>query len=290
MSSSAGALAKVRTSAPAAEPFAFQRGERDLRVKKSQRRVTLRFKHVFLLLLLLAGFFYSLHKAYLFIISWDRLSIREVRVVCPKEDLRRGIERYFSTKSLGNILLCNIQFWQRQTLGFTWVQNVRIQKVFPGSLTVEITPRRPRALLKKDRVYLIDEAGVLLQKVNSAEAVAFPLLTDEADFRKDYPDKLAAAWKCLDGLSPRDRAEVEELDLSEPQDPVLRLRNDGTRILLNAGNFAGEVEYYKENKELLESRHGALEYVNLRFDDRIYIKTREGETEEPGLNSAKEAE
>lgn len=290
MSSSASALAKFRAEAGTAEPFAFQRGEHDQRIKKSRRRVTLRFKHVLLLLLLQAGMFYSLHKAYLFLISWDKLNIKEVRIVCSKEDLRRSIERYFAGKSLGNILLCDILLWQKRTQGFAWVQNARIQKVFPSSLEIEITPRRPAACLKKGDVYLIDQAGVLLQKVESPEATNLPLLTDEADFRQDYPDKLAAAWKCLDGLSPRDRMDIQELDLSRPQDPVLRLRNDETRILLDTENFAGNVEYYKENKTLLESRLGALDYVNLRFEDRIYIKTREIKTEAPDLNTAKEAE
>ncbi|HOI45168.1 MAG TPA: cell division protein FtsQ/DivIB [Candidatus Aminicenantes bacterium] len=290
MSSSASALAKFRAEAGAAERLAFQRGERDLQIKKSRRRVTLRFKHVLLLLLLQGGLFYSLHKAYLFIISWDKLNIKEIRIVCPKEDLRRNIERYFANKSLGNILLCDILLWQKQTQRFAWVQNARIQKVFPSSLEIEITPRRPAACLKKGQAYLIDQAGVMLQKVESPEATNLPLLTDEADFRQDYPGKLAAAWQCLDGLSPRDRMDVQELDLSSPQDPVLRLRNDETRILLTTENFAGNVEYYKENKTLLESRLGALEYVNLRFEDRIYVKTREIKTEAPDLNTAKEAE
>jgi len=263
-----------------APPLVFQRGERTLRAKKTPKRVALRAKHVALLFLLLAGTFYSLCRAYLFLISWDKLAIRSVQVVCDRPALKRQLDLAFEGKSLGNILLCDIDGLRTQVRAFVRVKEARIRKVFPSSLRVEVVERTPKALVQGYGLALVDEEGLELEHPVSADAFELPVLADQNDFRKDRPKKLGLAWQCLDDLSPEERAHVAGLDLTDPGTIELRFRDDPVRIKLGDRGFREKVRFYGERKAEWENEFGDLEYVDLRFDGRVYLKSREPQEKE----------
>jgi len=228
-----------------------------------------------LLFILFAGTSFALCKAYLFLISWDKLTIQSVQVVCNRPALKRQLDLAFEEKSLGNILLCDIDGLRMQVRAFVWVKEARIQKVFPNSLRVEITERTPRALIQGYSLTLIDEEGVELEHPASADAFGLPILADENGFRDGRRDKLDLAWKCLDELAPEEKAQVAGLDLTNPGTVDLRFRDNSVWIRLGDRGFGEKVRLYGERKAGWENEFGDLEYVDLRFDGRVYLKPRE---------------
>ena len=74
----------------------------------------------------------GLCRAYLFLISWDKLAVRSVEVVCARPALKRQLDLAFAGKRLGNILLCDIDGLRTQVRAFVWVKEARIRKVFPS--------------------------------------------------------------------------------------------------------------------------------------------------------------
>jgi cell division septal protein FtsQ len=258
-----------------AQPLVFQRGEGTPRAKKTPKRIALRAKHVALLFFLFAGTSYSLCRAYLFLISWDKLTVRSVQVVCDRPALKQQLDLAFEGKSLGNILLCDIDGLRTQVRAFIWVKEARIRKVFPCSLRIEVTERTPRALVQGYGLTLVDEEGVELERPASADAFGLPVLADQNGFRNGRPEKLGLAWQCLDDLSPEERSQVAGLDLTNPGTVDLRFRDDPVRIKLGDRGFKEKVRFYGERKTEWENEFGDLEYVDLRFDGRVYLKARE---------------
>ena len=55
----------------------YRRNEGRIHTKKLQRKIKLRFRHIFLSFILLAGFFFVLQQVFLFAISWDKLEIKD---------------------------------------------------------------------------------------------------------------------------------------------------------------------------------------------------------------------
>lgn len=258
-----------------AQPLVFQRGEGTPRAKKTPRRISLRTKHVFLLFFFFAGTSFALCKAYLFLISWDKLTVQSVQVVCNRPALKRQLDQAFEGISLGNILLSDIDGLRTQVRAFVWVKEARIQKVFPNSLRVEVMERTPRALIQGDGLTLIDEEGVELEHPASADSFGLPILVDENGFRDGRRDKLDLAWKCLDELALEERAQLAGLDLTNPGTVDLRFRDDSARIRLGDQGFGEKVRLYGERKAGWQNEFGDLEYVDLRYDGRVYLKPRE---------------
>jgi cell division protein FtsQ len=265
---------KYRTENFLSQPFQFQRGEGKIKIKKVQRKINLQFKHIVLFFLLMAGLFYSFQRFYLFLISWENLSIKEAQILCQREAVKKELEQMIREEKLGNILLLDMDRLQSVLERHRWVQEARIRKVFPSSLRIEIKEREPAALLKKDRYYLIDEQGVELEPMESRENISLPVFVDANDFRTDSPEKLKLAWDCLKSLPSHLREQVDTLDLTEYGNLILQFKNSPTKIMLGDNQFSQKIELFLKTRDRLENQFGPLESVNLRLEDRIYFKAQ----------------
>jgi hypothetical protein len=62
------------------------------------------------------------------------------------------------------------------------------------------------------------------------------------------------------------------LDLCQNDSVSLYLKDQRTKIILGSEGFSQKLKFYQSNRERLETQYGPLDYVDLRFDDRIYLK------------------
>jgi len=96
------------------------------------------------------------------------------------------------------------------------------------------------------------------------------------------------AWECLKSTSASEREKIEALDLSYYGWVTLYLRDNDTRLVLDYSDFAQSLKFFYEHCNNLEVRFGPLEYVDLRFQDRLYLKPKESTTRSSLPNPKKE--
>lgn len=255
------------------ESMQFQRGREKTKRKKIQKKIRMKFIHILFTFILLGGIFTFLQRAVIFLISWDKLDIREVEIVSPTPEIKEEIHRFLEGKHLGNILLLDIGLLQEKLTAHRWVKEVRVRKILPSSIKIEIKERIPAALLKHDHIYMIDEEGVILEKIEQGEPTNLPLLIDSNKFQKDFEEKLNLAWECLHSLSPSEKEQLEFLDLTEYENIIIQLKGSQTKLIMGDERFQEKIRLYKKLQTKLE-RYGALEYIDLRIHDRLYIKPK----------------
>ncbi|MGD9345452.1 MAG: FtsQ-type POTRA domain-containing protein [Candidatus Aminicenantes bacterium] len=270
------------------EPLQFRRKEKKTKPKKVQRRIKLKIRHILVCFFLICGLFILLQRAFLFLISWEKLDVDRIEVTCPEQQIAEDIRSFLEGKYLGNLLILDIHNLKEKLMDHPWIKDIRVRKNFPSTLKISIQERHPAALLKKRKVFLIDREGKKLQEVVSSQIWNLPLFVDSENFAEHTEEKFQLGWKLLDSLDPADRDSIEVVDLTEYGNVKVKLEESSTWIILGGSRFPERMKIYRARKPLFE-RYGPLEYVDLRLEQRIYIKPQKLLANDVVASMAKEA-
>jgi hypothetical protein len=282
-----------KRAALAGRPLVFQRGDRAQVVKAGRRRRKLGAAHVLALTALLAGLFLAVDRVYLFLITWDQLTVRTVELGCERAPLRRDLERFLRERPLGNLLLCDISTLRRELRTHPWVRDASVQKVFPSTLKIEVTERIPFAVLERNGRALVDRDGNILEA--AAADWALPVIRDEAEFREGFPRKWESARASLEALTADERRRLLVLECSDDGRLTLEFRDDPVRLVVDGetvhdGSIRDRIDRFAACRADLEERCGPLEYADLRLPDRIIVRPLGPADAPPAGKSQKEAE
>lgn len=264
---------RFRLGSSLGEVKRFQRGLERVRPKKVQRKLRLKLFHILLFFGLIVGFFLILMKTYLFLITWEELDVKKTEIACSRQSIIDDVSPRLDPARLGNLLVLDLARLRRNIEAHPWVREARLRKVFPSTLKVEIQERVPAAVLETDGAFLlIDREGEVLERFPVRPEIPLPLLRDTTHFQKHFQEKIGLAWACLDELPPEIRQSIDSLDLSSIDAIRLTFKDLPTQVLLGPDRFLEKIEFFRRALGRLENENGSLEYVDLRFDDRIYIR------------------
>jgi len=257
--------------APPDPALVFQRGHGAVGVRGGRKRRVLRPGHVVALTALVAALFFGLGRGYLFLVSWDELTVRRIELAGGRDSVRATLKAFLATRPIGNILLCDLPLLQRQLETCPWVRDARIRKVFPATLRIEIEERRPFALLEKGGLALVDAEGTALEIAAAGSWPGTPVVRDEGGFRENFWEKWRAARSCLEALTAAERARLAAVQCSDDGRLTLEFRDDPVRLIVDGGAVRERLDRFAACRADLEARFGPLAYADLRLDDRIVV-------------------
>ena len=186
-----------------------------------------------------------------------------------------------------SILLANLDAQRARLLDSPWVASASLRRVLPSTIEIEIAERMPMGLGRVgSRLFLIDAGGVVIDEYGPQYAeFDLPIIdglsqTGDASGTMDGR-RVALAAHLMSALKKRpDLAQkVSQIDVTDPHDAVVIL--DGDTALLHVGEdrFVERLQSYIELAPTLRERVPAIDYVDLRFDERVYV--RPGRSPEP---------
>ncbi len=280
------------TGAPEIDPRqeSFSRGRRSLPMQKSHAGRRLRPWHILLLLALQAVIFVGLREVYLFVMSWNELDIRTVDVHCGKASVKTALENYFAAVRPGNILLVDLDAVRGQVNRMGWVKDVRVQKVFPSTLRLDVVERTPFAVLSFAGLKLVDEAGVVMEQVFSADEYPLPVVSDEGKFLDNFKEKWGAVRSCLASLPGPEKERLAEIRCSDYGTLSLFFKDDPTRIIVSATRPDEDLAYYRSRETEWKKGYGPLEYIDISCRNRVFLKEAPVQAEPEEQASIKETE
>jgi len=157
-----------------------------------------------------------------------------------------------------------------------WVAEASVRRVLPRTLRVRITERKPAALARiHGETYVVDETGFVVGKQDGALEERIPTLTG-LDEREGL--ELAAALRRgvalvrrLESVAGPFADVVSELDLSSEDRVVARTTRGGPSLVLDPERIERNVLRYLALGSGIEKTVGPLNYVDLRWRDRIAV-------------------
>jgi len=179
-----------------------------------------------------------------------------------------------------NILTADLAEWRLRLLTSSWVRDATFRRMLPATVEVDITERHPLGIGRiDDDLYLVDSDGVVIDEYGPAYGdVDLPLIrgfvgSDRPDSRDVNAPRAALAARMLSALSRRDMAaRVSEVDVSDRNNAAVILEGDTALIKLGRERFSERLQSYLELASSLRERVPDIDYVDLRFDERVYVR------------------
>jgi cell division septal protein FtsQ len=178
-----------------------------------------------------------------------------------------------------NLVWTDLAAWRRRLLSSPWVQEAAFRRSLPSTIEVRIWERAPIAIGRiNGQLYLIDGHGVVVDEYGPRYAdLDLPLvdgLTADAGANGADEPRAELAARLIAAVAPQPAIarRLSQIDVSDVHNASVILNGDQAVIYVGDDRFLPRLQSYLELAETLRARVPQIDYVDLRFDDRIYVR------------------
>jgi len=252
------------------------------RIKKRKPLIkhTLFGGFLFFFLLFIAGSYFF---AFNLFFQVDDISITDAANI--NEDVLENliedrVKKKFFFIETRSIFLFSLEEIEREVLDKApFVGGVYIERVFPNKLEVRIKERRPMAFWckrkDKERCFFIDKEGVAFERTERLSTER-PIIVKEGTLGEDSvimeKGELSSIFMISDHFSRKDFP-ANFFEVKEEGEVVVHTR-EGVKVYFALNDLKRALDNLEIvlGKKLTREEVKALEYIDLRFGDRIYYK------------------
>lgn len=243
---------------------------------------------LFLLSVLIAGgvyffiFFKPLQVGRVVILGNKEVPTKELETLIFN-NIKRKLCFGITLNGSQNIFLVNTVRINNMALGqYPIIDSLSIKKTLPNTLEVNIIERKPFAIFHNDEYFFIDEKGVafkrtsadlpgllIVRQIDKVEAKEIVLGTEV--IKREIAEKIARIKK---GLEEKSQVAIKEVNITSEE----RLDIKTEENWLAYFNLTTDINLQIEKlvllleEELPKESRAELQYIDLRFKDRVYYK------------------
>ncbi len=178
-----------------------------------------------------------------------------------------------------NLFTADLSAARARLLRSPWLADASLRRVLPSTIDVTVVERVPMAIGRiGGRLYLVDAVGVVIDEYGPHETTFDLPIVDGLALRETAgsvdADRAALVARLLAALAgwPDLASKVSQVDVSDAHDAVVILDDDAARLHLGEDRFAERLQTYLEVAPALRERIADIDYVDLRFDSRVYVR------------------
>jgi len=178
-----------------------------------------------------------------------------------------------------NILAVDLEAYQRRLVASPWLRDGILRRILPSTVEVLVTERNPTAVARfADLLYLVDERGAVIDQ-HGPRFARFDLPIIDGLGAPDVvpvvdPARMALAARLLEqlGAHPEVLGAISQIDVTDPYNAVVLLNDDPALLHLGGDRFLERLQSYAELAPALRARIADIDYVDLRFGHRVYVR------------------
>ena len=238
---------------------------------------------------------YGLYRGAAFAMRARVLKVDRI-LISGNERLSRGdVMALLSGLRGESLLFTDLDAWRRRLLASPWVRDAALRRALPSTVEVVVLERQPMGVGRiNGDLYLVDERGVVIDQFGpryadfdlpiidglaastpSQRNAAPATMTDET--RADLASRVIAALRTNTSIAKR----LSQVDVADPHNASVILNGDSAVIELGEDQFLPRLESYLGLASALRERVAEIDYVDLRFEDRIYVGPARTERKRP---------
>jgi cell division protein FtsQ len=177
-----------------------------------------------------------------------------------------------------SILSIDLDQWRTALLVSPWVADASLRRTLPSTVDIVVLERTPLGIGRiNGSLYLVDDRGSVIDEYGPNYAdLDLPII----DGLSGVPDeettnlyRALLARRLLDALKVQNLAgRISQIDVSDSRNAVVLVDDDPTQLRLGAERFVERLQSYFELAPALREQVPAMDYVDLRFDERVYVR------------------
>ena len=181
-----------------------------------------------------------------------------------------------------SVLAVDLAEWRRSLLNSPWVADASLRRTLPSTVDVVILERAPLGIARiNGSLYLVDDRGAVIDEYGPQYAdLDLPIIDGLSGHLASAPGEESSdayrallARRLLDALRVRNMAsQISQIDVSDSRNAIVLLEGDPTLIRLGNERFVERLQSYHELAPALREQVPAIDYVDLRFDERVYVR------------------
>jgi cell division septal protein FtsQ len=227
--------------------------------------------------LIAGGIVFAALEASAKLLGGPEFAIRSFRVEQTERASRSGIEMHLKRRYANrNIFSVNLYEIERTASMDPWVRSASVKRVLPRTIRIRVVEREPAAVaLISGVAHLVDREGYAIGLTGTG-ADNLPVISG---LRGLEGDVLAAELRRgvsmiqeLTNRAPLFAARLSELDVSDPLHVAVQTLDGGPRLLLDPERIDRNVNRWLDLDRAISNRAGVLDYVDLRWSERIVVK------------------
>ena len=180
-----------------------------------------------------------------------------------------------------SLVWTDLDAWRKRLLASPWVRDAALRRSLPSTVEVVVWERQPIGIGRiHEDTYLVDERGVIIDQYGSQYAdLDLPLIdglagisSDDGSMTDEARAELAARVIASLKAKPEIARRLSQVDVNDLHNASVILSGDGPVIQLGDDHFLQRLQSYLELAPTLHERVPAIDYVDVRFDGRIYVR------------------
>lgn len=221
--------------------------------------------------------------AYLYVSNSDYFAIRQVTISGIDRVSRDEILAVSGLDLATNILTFDASEAEEALMGLPWLDKVKISKMMPDSVLVEVEEFQPKALVSLGRLYYMDANGVPFRQLLPGESPNLPIISgfSEDDLLNPAPNTRRAVEEIfwlVEALSERNDEfgleNVSEINYDTVRGLTLFTKNHGLEVKIGFGSYTEKFRRLGRVLAHLKQRgkYEGLAYLNLEASPRVTVR------------------
>jgi len=196
------------------EKFLRLKGKREEKEPVRFQGVLKRTIRVSFRLLLLSFFVFISHSVYVHLLGDPFFRLREIEVEGCQKVAYETLISLTKIDGMPNLFTVSLGEVAKRLESHPWIDHIRVRKVFPNKILIQVEERKPIAILQLEELYYVDTQGVIFSPVGERDEYNYPFLTGltRQILEKDPVEAKHLITKALELLRIADREKVPPLE------------------------------------------------------------------------------
>jgi cell division septal protein FtsQ len=154
------------------------------------------------------------HWFYVHLLADPFFRVREVEVEGNRKIPKETLLSLITIEGMPNLFTVRLREIAERVESHPWIDQVKVRKIFPNKILIQVEERKPIAILQLEELYYIDQQGVIFSRAGDRDEYNYPFLTGLTRdvLEKDPAEATRLITKALELLRAADKEKASPLE------------------------------------------------------------------------------